>query len=269
MAISCCTKFLHHIVSQQIIPETTIHTVRNMESSTSPHRKRRRQSSLWAISSLIYAIIPNTEAYFNSAKFDVKSNNLLVTRLNEAYTHAGDKTRSSSKNRGSSTQFKPRYVAYDESKFPNQDLLSAAVVSEIRSSTPGTLPTASEKLELSEKIVRLLHDESPLVHFEMGGQIASRDSVFAKLTEDDLREASDAVSNLSNNLVTEKYKSKRKRKVTANVMETGQDTIAQYVKSFANHHVLSAQDEFVLGEQIQILSKWEGKRLELENTLLR
>jgi hypothetical protein len=238
-----------------------------METPLSSHRKRRRQSSLWTISSLICIMIPNAEAYFTSSRITIKSNILLATRINEPFTQAVDKTRISSKYHSSSKQFKPRYVAYEESKFPNKDLLTH--LPEIRSSTPGTLPTASEKLELSEKIARLLHDESPLLHFDMGGQIASRESVFAKLSDEDLREASDAVSNVSSNLGTEKYNSKRKRKVTANVMETGQDTIAQYVKSFANHHVLSAHDESVLGEQIQILSQWERKRLELENTLLR
>jgi hypothetical protein len=42
-------------------------------------------------------------------------------------------------------------------------------------------------------------------------------------------------------------------------METGHDTIKQYVKSLANHQVLSPEDEVILGKQIQILARWEER----------
>ena len=145
-------------------------------------------------------------------------------------------------------------------------------VQEIRTANPATLPSASEQLQLTEKIARLLSDESPQLPVGGDEQVADRETVFAKLSDEDLREASDAVSKVKNkrDLNLEPVRGgSRKGKVTAKVMETGQDTIKQYVKSLANHQVLSAEDEFILGRQIQVLGQWEQRRLELEHDLLR
>jgi hypothetical protein len=141
-------------------------------------------------------------------------------------------------------------------------------VPEIRTANPDTLPTVSEQLQLTEKISRLLSSDNVVSDDDTFGDdaIADKQTVFAKLSDEDLREASDAVSKANNVKPTAATK---KVKVTANVMETGQDTIKQYVKSLANHQVLSPEDEAVLGRQIQILSKWEEKRQELEDVLLR
>ena len=145
-------------------------------------------------------------------------------------------------------------------------------VQEIRTANPATLPTISEQLQLTEKIAKLLSDESPQLPVGGDEQVADKKTVFAKLSDEDLREASDAVSKVNkksdSNLERVRVGSK-KGKVTANVMETGQDTIKQYVKSLANHQVLSAEDEIILGKQIQILGLWEQRRLELEHDLLR
>jgi hypothetical protein len=142
-------------------------------------------------------------------------------------------------------------------------------VPEIRKANPDTLPTVSEQLQLTEKISRLLSSDNNDASFgDDEDAIADKQTVFAKLSDEDLREASDAVSK-ANNVKPSSSNAAKKGKLTANVMETGQDTIKQYVKSLANHQVLSPEDEAVLGRQIQILSKWEEKRQELEDVLLQ
>ena len=173
------------------------------------------------------------------------------------------------KQRSASRQFTPRYVAFETDKLMGK---LQPKVAEIRTANPDSLPTSSERLQLTEKLTRLISDESPLLpsHDE---QIADKQTVFAKLSDEDLREASDAVAKVNNKRESElepvRFGGTKKGKVTANVMDTGQDTIKQYVKSLANHQVLSPEDELILGRQIQILAKWEEKRQELESDLLR
>lgn len=174
------------------------------------------------------------------------------------------------KHSSAAKQFTPRYIAYEAEKLMGK---AQPKEPEIRKANPDTLPTASEKLQLTEKISRLLSSEGPALPFG-DEDIADKQTVFAKLSDEDLREASDAVSkanNKSSDIETTRngLGGAKKGKLTANVMETGQDTIKQYVKSLANHQVLRPEDEAVLGRQIQILAKWEGKRQELEHDLLR
>ena len=62
----------------------------------------------------------------------------------------------------------------------------------------------------------------------------------------------------------------KKKRVTAQVQETGRDTIRQsYTKSFTNHELLSRESEAALGREIQILARWEERRQELEVQLMR
>lgn len=126
---------------------------------------------------------------------------------------------------------------------------------------------------MTEKIARLLSDET---EFEESGsqEIADRATVFARLSDEDKSEATFAVSRDNNLLQVDSEpirikNSAKKGKLTANVMETGRDTMKQYVKSMANHQVLTPEDEAVLGRHIQVLVKWEDKRQQLEHTLLR
>jgi len=138
---------------------------------------------------------------------------------------------------------------------------------------PATLPTSEERFRMTEKIARLLSDET---EFEESGsqEIADRATVFARLSDEDKSEATFAVSRDNNLLQVDSEpirikNSAKKGKLTANVMETGRDTMKQYVKSMANHQVLTPEDEAVLGRHIQVLVKWEDKRQQLEHTLLR
>jgi len=173
------------------------------------------------------------------------------------------------KQRTVSRQFMPRYAMYEIEKIagrlPEQPAKNRA--------NPATLPTSEERFRMTEKIARLLSDET---EFEESGsqEIADRATVFARLSDEDKSEATFAVSRDNNLLQVDSEpirikNSAKKGKLTANVMETGRDTMKQYVKSMANHQVLTPEDEAVLGRHIQVLVKWEDKRQQLEHTLLR
>lgn len=146
----------------------------------------------------------------------------------------------------------------------------------IRTANPDTLPSSFEKVQLTEKIAQLLRDSDTLEAFD-ASEIADKQTVFAKLSDEDLREASDAVAKVTTKKPTENEpirmakakKGAKKARVKASVFETGQDSIKEYMKALGNHQVLSAEDEQVLGRQIQTLAKWEEKRQELEDELLR
>lgn len=220
-------------------------------------------------------VAPTVDAFYSSQSMQqMHGTPLFATRMRQdtrttSAVQERDRTFDPVKQREASRQFKPRYVAYEEAKFMGKLL---PTVQEIRTANPATLPTISEQLQLTEKITRLLSDESPLVPLGADEQIADKETVFAKLSDEDLRQASDAVSKVTNKGYSELEPVRggsKKGKVTANVMETGHDTIKQYVKSLANHQVLSPEDEVILGKQIQILARWEEKRLELESSLLR
>jgi len=60
-----------------------------------------------------------------------------------------------------------------------------------------------------------------------------------------------------------------KRKLTARVRDTGQDSLKNYIKTMCDHDLLNKNEEIILGREIQILVKWEGVREELEQQLLR
>ena len=245
-----------------------------MNSSDRSHRKRRRRSTPLAFSSLILMIVPyeSSLAFHPSPVKHPQNTPFFATRTQQkvaTVVQGRDRTLDAVKHRTASKQFTPRYASYEETKLMGRLL---PTVQEIRTANPATLPTISEQLQLTEKIARLLSDESPQLPAGADEQVADKKTVFAKLSDEDLREASDAVSKVNNKseLNLERVRGgSKKGKVTANVMETGQDTIKQYVKSLANHQVLSAEDESILGKQIQILGLWEQRRLELENDLLR
>lgn len=75
--------------------------------------------------------------------------------------------------------------------------------------------------------------------------------------DDDFRSSSD------------KTETESKRKIRANVRETGSNSIRSYMKSVCNHDLLNKNEEIILGREIQILIKWEATREVLEQQLLR
>lgn len=79
---------------------------------------------------------------------------------------------------------------------------------------------------------------------------------------------SDTLSNIG------KSKSKNadeepKRRITANVKETGFDSMKYYMKTMGNHELLKKNEEIILAREIQILIKWEEEREALEAKLIR
>ena len=133
------------------------------------------------------------------------------------------------------------------------------------------LPSKVERKQLTDKIALLLNDDQDDL-FLASNDIADRQTVFAKLSDEEKSQASFAVSKVTNtvNISPELSKKKTKgTKITANVYESGQDTIKQYVKSMGQHQVLSPEDEALLGRQIQVLNGWEQQRQELEETFCR
>ncbi len=61
----------------------------------------------------------------------------------------------------------------------------------------------------------------------------------------------------------------KKRRITANVKETGFDSMKYYMKTMGNHELLKKNEEIILAREIQILIKWEEEREELETKLMR
>jgi hypothetical protein len=129
------------------------------------------------------------------------------------------------------------------------------------------LPSQVERKQLTDKIALLLNDDQDDL-FLASNDIADRQTVFAKLSDEEKSQASFAVSKV-NEVNTSPKKKTTGTKITANVFESGQDTIKQYVKSMGQHQVLSPEDEALLGRQIQVLNGWEQRRQELEETLVR
>ena len=62
---------------------------------------------------------------------------------------------------------------------------------------------------------------------------------------------------------------KKKKKVTATIRETGQDSMKHYLKSMGNHDLLNKNEEIILAREIQILIGWEETRVDLEARLSR
>jgi RNA polymerase primary sigma factor len=60
-----------------------------------------------------------------------------------------------------------------------------------------------------------------------------------------------------------------KRKITANIRETGNESVQHFVKSMCDHELLNKNEEIILAREIQILLKWEKERERLEAILLR
>ena len=60
-----------------------------------------------------------------------------------------------------------------------------------------------------------------------------------------------------------------RRRIRANVRETGFDSMKYYMKTMGNHDLLQKNEEIILAREIQILIKWEEIREELESELLR
>jgi hypothetical protein len=60
-----------------------------------------------------------------------------------------------------------------------------------------------------------------------------------------------------------------KRRIRANVKETGFDSMKYYMKTMGNHELLKKNEEIILAREIQSLIKWEETREELEAKLMR
>ena len=60
-----------------------------------------------------------------------------------------------------------------------------------------------------------------------------------------------------------------KRKIRANVRETGMDSMKNYIKSMCNQKKKKKNEEIILAREIQLLLKWEEQREQLEQQLLR
>ena len=163
-------------------------------------------------------------------------------------------------------QFTSRHITYEEERLHGTTQQQESGVTLLQSDET-KLPSVAERQHLTEKIALLLKDDDD--SFLAANDIADRQTVFARLSDEEKSEASFAVSKVTNRSSNLEERRKTKGKVTANVLETGQDTMKQYVKSMGQHQVLSPEDESVLGRQIQILNKWEQKRQRLEETLLR
>lgn len=172
-------------------------------------------------------------------------------------------------------QFAPRYQTYEAEKHFGREVLDQINPTTVEKQKPSYLPSREDRVRVTENIRRLLEDEAD--HNSYGAnEIATHEAVFTQLSEVDKRHARDAVAKkresvqdlepIYNGLAP---KRKKKRKITASVVETGRDTITTYIKSLGNHQVLSAADEQVLGRQIQLLANWEKKRQELETSLAR
>lgn len=82
-----------------------------------------------------------------------------------------------------------------------------------------------------------------------------------------------AVSNdSSDNSAESKSKNSQeepKRRITANVKETGFDSMKYYMKTMGSHELLKKNEEIILAREIQILIKWEEEREALEARLIR
>jgi hypothetical protein len=165
-------------------------------------------------------------------------------------------------------QFTSRHIKYEEERLHGRRIQQEFIPLK---SAETNKPSRVEQELLTEKIAMLLNEDDD--SFLATRDIADRQTVFAKLSDEEKSEAAFAVSKMTSMSIELESgfqtKPTKKGKVMANVQETGQDTLRQYVKSLGQHQVLSPEDESVLGRQINVLNDWENKRQQLEETLLR
>jgi hypothetical protein len=70
--------------------------------------------------------------------------------------------------------------------------------------------------------------------------------------------------------IESEFPNNNKRKVKADVRETGTDSMKNYIsKTMCSHELLNKNEEIILAREIQILVKWEAQREKLEEQLLR
>ena len=173
--------------------------------------------------------------------------------------------------------FRTRTASKYEILMPDDITLSSASP---RSETPP--PASPEQLENAEaqstrsrvdaKIAALLSDDEDDDEDDEDDisqdDLADRRTVYTRLSDAAKSQATAAITKpapYNPNLV-----SGTKKRVTAQVQETGRDTIRQsYSKSFTNHELLSRESEAALAREIQMLARWEERRQELEVELMR
>ena len=78
-----------------------------------------------------------------------------------------------------------------------------------------------------------------------------------------------ANKNQSNKKAQQEEHEQPKRRIRANVKETGFDSMKYYMKTMGNHELLKKNEEIILAREIQVLIKWEETREELEAKLMR
>ena len=151
--------------------------------------------------------------------------------------------------------------------------------------TPEQLENAearTTKSRVDAKIAALLADDDNDDEDDHGDiaddDLADRRTVYTRLSDAAKSQATAAISkptpyhaNASTSAASSSSRvvSKKKR-VTAQVQETGRDTLREsYSKSFTNHELLSRESEAALAREIQVLARWEERRQELEVELMR
>lgn len=171
--------------------------------------------------------------------------------------------------------FRTRTASKYEILMPDDITLSSSPRSEAPPpATPEQLENAearSTRSRVDAKIAALLSDDEDDEDDEddiSQDDLADRRTVYTRLSDAAKSQATAAITKptpYNPNLV-----SGTKKRVTAQVQETGRDTIRQsYSKSFTNHELLSRESEAALAREIQMLARWEERRQELEVELMR
>lgn len=225
----CCTSFINHVASQS-------------SSVVLSERQRKGKSQV-------------TDVHFVRRKASVTS----IQPREDMWEPVRE--------RNVGRQFTSRHIKYEENRLQGGRIKQEFVPLK---SDETKKPSRVEREVLTEKIAQLLNEDDD--SFLATHDVADRQTVFTKLSDEEKSEAAFAVSKMTSRspeLEPTHTRLTKKGKVTANVLETGQDTMRQYVKSMGQHQVLSPEDESVLGRQIVILNSWEDKRQQLEETLLR
>jgi len=170
--------------------------------------------------------------------------------------------------------FRIRTASKYEILMPDDITLSSSrkrlAESEAPPATPEQLENAEARTTRSRvdaKIAALLSDDDEddedddIAHDDL----ADRRTVYTRLSDTAKSQATAAITKPTPyNLI-----SGTKKRVTAQVQETGRDTIRQsYSKSFTNHELLSRESEAALAREIQVLARWEERRQELEVELM-
>lgn len=185
--------------------------------------------------------------------------------------------------------FRMKSTSHFEILMPDDITLSSSSKSTEAPPTPEQLENSEARTRKSlvdAKIAALLADDDEDDGDIADGDLADKHTVYTRLSDTAKSQATAAISKSTSygaasssggaagpSLSTAGAGSRRvvskKKRVTAQVQETGRDTIQSYTKSFTNHELLSRESEAALGREIQILARWEERRQDLEVQLMR